>query len=89
MLDACAGSAVFRVGSSRRADGCSPWSWSASSGPVVPTSDCSPGRGVALPRTFDEMREAVTSGIGAAVDGVREGCMAFLTARFIFRQAHS
>lgn len=36
---------------------------------------------VAAPRTFDEMRQAVESGIGAEVDGVREGCMAFLTAR--------
>lgn len=36
---------------------------------------------VAPPRTFDEMRKAVESGLGAAVDGAREGCMAFLTAR--------
>ena len=44
---------------------------------------------VASPRRLDEMREAVASGLDAAVDGAREGSMAFLTARFIFRQAHS
>lgn len=36
---------------------------------------------VAVPRCFDEMQEEVESGLGAAVDGAREGCMAFLTAR--------
>lgn len=35
---------------------------------------------VAPPRTFDEMQEGVASGLGAAVDGEREGCMGFLTA---------
>ena len=36
---------------------------------------------VAPPRRFDEMRAAVASGLGAAVDGAREGCMTFFTAR--------
>ncbi|MFB6231217.1 MAG: class I SAM-dependent methyltransferase [Salinibacter sp.] len=36
---------------------------------------------VAPPRTYDAMRRAVESGIDATVDGAREGCMAFLTAR--------
>lgn len=36
---------------------------------------------VAPPRRFDEMRAAVESGLGAAVDGAREGCMAFFTAK--------
>jgi ubiquinone/menaquinone biosynthesis C-methylase UbiE len=36
---------------------------------------------VARPRSFDEMRRAVASGLGAEVEGAREGCMAFFTAR--------
>jgi len=32
---------------------------------------------VAAPRRFEEMGEAVESGLGATVEGVREGCMAF------------
>lgn len=36
---------------------------------------------VAPARTFDEMRDAIESGLVAAVQGVREGGMAFLTAQ--------
>ena len=36
---------------------------------------------VAAPRGFDGIRAAVESGFGAAVDGAREGCMAFFTAK--------
>lgn len=36
---------------------------------------------VAPPRTFDEMREAIESGLRAAVDGAREGCMTFFKAK--------